>query len=257
MHALSKFHYREWPPPPALTRQLVCLWQLHITGNTDGQRPILPDGCVDLIWLNGATPLVAGPMDRAQHFTLPPGTAVLGARLRPGWAGVALGLPAAQFRNLHVPLADILRTSPLCTATQLTLTKLPALLQKYFVDIAPLDPTMCYTAHWLASNPDGQIRQLAKELQLSERLLHRRCQVALGYGPKVFQRIMRLQRVRWLANTSLSTSLTWLAMESGYADQAHLCREVRTLTGQSPTRLLPRHLSGVALSDLFNSPLSS
>jgi AraC-like DNA-binding protein len=87
--------------------------------------------------------------------------------------------------------------------------------------------------------------------------LHRRCQVALGYGPKVFQRIMRLQRVRWLASTSLSTSLTWLAMESGYADQAHLCRDARSLTGQSPTRLLPRQSSGVALSDLFNSPLSS
>lgn len=253
--ALPEPRYREWPPPPALARPLLCLWQRSIGGDPGGRQPILPDGCVDLIWLNGAGPLVAGPMDRAQRFPLPPGTSVLGARLRPGWSGVALGLPAARLRNLHVPLADIRPDSPLCTATPVTRAGLPLLLLAHFANVDLPDPAMRYATHWLAARPRGRVRELAGELRLSERQLHRRCHVALGYGPKVFQRIMRLQRLRWLAGTSPG-SLTRLALDSGYADQAHLCREARMLTGQPLASLLPRQSADVALSDLFNSPPS-
>lgn len=255
MEAMPRPRYRELPPPPALSRQLVCLWQRHVGGGIDSPQPILPDGCVDLIWLNGALPLVAGPMDRAQPFPLRPGTTILGARLRPGWAGIALGLPAARLLNRHVSLADIAPASPLCTAAPATPAELSDLLQKHFSDVAPLEPAMRYAARWLTANPQGRVRQLARELQLSERQLHRRCQVALGYGPKVFQRVMRLQRVRWLAGTAVIPPPR-LALEAGYADQAHLCREARRLTGRPVTRLLPRQLPAVALSDLFNTPPS-
>jgi AraC-like DNA-binding protein len=47
--------------------------------------------------------------------------------------------------------------------------------------------------------------------------------------------------------------LAALAAEAGYADQAHMSREVRGLTGQSPGVLMRGAQSTLALSDLFKT----
>jgi len=83
----------------------------------------------------------------------------------------------------------------------------------------------------------GIVRGLIEEFGWSERTLRRRCQEAFGYGPKTLERILRFQRfVRLLSNGRVPLSV--LAIEAGYADQAHLAREVRRLSGQSPRTLM-------------------
>ena len=47
--------------------------------------------------------------------------------------------------------------------------------------------------------------------------------------------------------------LAMLAAEAGYADQAHMSRELRALTGRSPATLLREAQSTLALSDLFKT----
>src|SRR5207253_2697718 len=81
-----------------------------------------------------------------------------------------------------------------------------------------------------------RVEELADELGLSERQLHRRCQAALGYGPKTFAGIVRFQR--FLEEARPGASLAALARRHGYADQAHLTREVHRLAGIPPGRLL-------------------
>jgi AraC-like DNA-binding protein len=70
---------------------------------------------------------------------------------------------------------------------------------------------------------------------MSERHLRRRCEVAVGYGPKTLDRVLRFQRFRRLREHRVA-SLAQLAFESGYADQAHLTREYRRLAGTTPGR---------------------
>jgi AraC-like DNA-binding protein len=50
-----------------------------------------------------------------------------------------------------------------------------------------------------------------------------------------------------------SRCLAQLAAEAGYADQPHMTREMRALTGLSPAALLPGRGSTLALSDLFKT----
>ena len=57
-----------------------------------------------------------------------------------------------------------------------------------------------------------------------------------GYGPKTLARILRMRRALDLARAG--APLAEVAVRSGYADQAHLTREVRDLAGVPPTRLL-------------------
>ncbi|GIJ28456.1 hypothetical protein Vqi01_36180 [Micromonospora qiuiae] len=71
---------------------------------------------------------------------------------------------------------------------------------------------------------------------LSSRQLQRRCNTAFGYGPKTLHRILRLQRALALARSG--QSLATVAAEAGYADQAHLAREVRAMAAVPLSALL-------------------
>ena len=44
-----------------------------------------------------------------------------------------------------------------------------------------------------------------------------------------------------------------MGLGAGYADQAHMTREVAVLTGVSPVQLLDRHGTKCMVSDLFNT----
>lgn len=72
-------------------------------GSRDPARPVLPDGCMDLLWA-GDRLLVAGPDTRA--FT--PAAALSGScsgiRFAPGTAPALLGVPAHELRDRRVAL---------------------------------------------------------------------------------------------------------------------------------------------------------
>jgi AraC-like DNA-binding protein len=76
-------------------------------------------------------------------------------------------------------------------------------------------------------------------LGFSERQLQRRFLTAVGYGPKVLQRVLRLRRFLTAAGFGLE-GLAGAALGAGYADQAHLTRECRALTGLTPRQLVTR-----------------
>jgi len=83
--------------------------------------------------------------------------------------------------------------------------------------------------------------ELADAVGLSTRQLHRRCTVAFGYGPATLARILRFQRFVRSAlggGHHRSVPLAGLAACAGYADQAHLSRECRAITGETPSALI-------------------
>ncbi|WP_286163070.1 hypothetical protein [Streptomyces sp. NRRL S-495] len=67
---------------------------------------------------------------------------------------------------------------------------------------------------------------------------------AVGYGPKTLHAVLRFRRaVAWAGSGGGAGALPGLAevaARAGYADQAHLTREVRRWSGVSPTVLLGR-----------------
>jgi AraC-like DNA-binding protein len=80
------------------------------------------------------------------------------------------------------------------------------------------------------------VAAMADRLGLGTRALHRRCLPVFGYGPRRLARVLRLGRS--LEAARAGAPLAQVAADCGYVDQAHLSREVRDLTGTTPTRLL-------------------
>ena len=96
----------------------------------------------------------------------------------------------------------------------------------------PADPLLAEVVRLVGAG--RPISEVADIVGLSDRQLHRRSLVAFGYGPKVLARILRLQRALALARGG--SSFAAAAAEAGYADQAHLAREVRALAGAPLTQ---------------------
>jgi AraC-like DNA-binding protein len=251
--------YREHPPLPALAKHVLCVWSQVIgAGATTYRHRVLPDGCADLVWLGEAPAVVAGPARGPVIVPLAPRTIVVGVRLRPGAASAVLGPPADALCDRDTPLADIWEHEPVpgsvaeLGSIEARLAAAQAALAARLVDAGPPDRSMLAGTRWLARRPAGRIEDLARFLEIGPRRLHRRFVAAVGYAPKTFQRVLRLQRTLALA-ARRRQSLAALAADAGYADQAHMSREVQALTGRSPRILLPGAKSTLALSDLFKT----
>ncbi|MDW4908842.1 helix-turn-helix transcriptional regulator [Streptomyces sp. ADMS] len=203
-----------------------------------GPRPVLPDGCMDLLWCEGRL-LVAGPDTRPY---VPEGAPAhwAGVRFLPGTAPALLGVPAYELRDRRVELADLWgvaevgRLRARVGAAPDPATALEELALRRAAHTDPPDPLLGGLVTALrAGRP---VARTADELGLSARQLHRRSLSAFGYGPKTLARILRLQRALALARKGVPFAET--AARAGYADQAHLARDVRELAGMPLGRLV-------------------
>ena len=221
--------YFEAPPQGQSQRIAEALWRT----DAPHQSLILPDGCTDLLFLPARGEiLVVGAMTRAVRASAP--AEVLGVRLRPWAARALLGVDASRLRDSRVKRAR--RPEEIADA-------LEALSAQRVVTQA-LDPRVRCVAERLQESPDRSVAALSREVGLSARQLQRLFVSHAGMPPKMFARICRLQRARWLSHSM--PNLAALAAEAGYADQAHLCREVRGLVGLPAARLF-----AVKMSDSF------
>jgi len=81
------------------------------------------------------------------------------------------------------------------------------------------------------------VRAAAAECGLGERQYRRRFEQAMGLRPGAWVRIARLENVLQGMSAQDAPSLSALAIDTGYADQAHMSREARALLRQSPSAL--------------------
>ncbi|MET7680717.1 DUF6597 domain-containing transcriptional factor [Streptomyces sp. NPDC005423] len=201
-------------------------------------RPVLPDGCMDLLWSEGRL-LVAGPDTRAH---VPGGAPArwAGVRFRPGGAPAFLGVPAHELRDRRVDLADlwpaaaVRRLSARIDAAADPVTALEQLALDRAAGSPAPDPLLRPLV--AALDAGRPVAATADELGLGVRRLHRLSLAAFGYGPKTLARVLRLRRAVALARDGVPFAVT--AVRTGYADQAHLAREVRELAGMPLGELL-------------------
>jgi AraC-like DNA-binding protein len=233
--------YREWLPPAAVRSSLSCLWVSVIAAHAGpAVTDVLPDGCVDLIWQSGHGGYIAGPDTGPAPAELPAGTIIVGARFRPGAGGPALGLPLARLRDQRVDLADCLPGLARQLPAELSADAALALVTGLSCQLASDSPPDLLVLHGTRLLASGRttVAQLGTELTVSERQLRRRFDAAVGYGPKTLHRVLRFRHA--LAQLSVAArpaDLASLALQAGYADQAHLTREMTRLAGQPPGAL--------------------
>lgn len=200
--------------PSVLPDAALELWRFTATEPATVHIP--PDGCRDLIVLvprTGAPScLVSSLAETTETHAFAPGDRAVGLRLRPG----------AQFdeRALMASLRDGERHDD---------TDLLAAVGA----AARLDSRVDEALGCLREAPSLQFAQA--RLGVSTRSLERLLSLRTQHGPTWWRSLARARRcARALTGT---TPLAALAADHGYADQAHMTRDLRRWFGATPTRL--------------------
>ncbi|MCX5611496.1 MULTISPECIES: helix-turn-helix domain-containing protein [unclassified Streptomyces] len=205
----------------------AVLWRAEGPGQV-----VLPDGCMDLMWVEGRL-LVAGADTGPHPAGEVAGGAFAGIRFAPGTAPALLGVPAHRLRDRRValddlwPAGEVRRLAGRVASYGDPCAGLDALAARRAAEAGPPDPLVAEVVALLrAGRP---VARIAAAVGLGERQLRRRSLDAFGYGPRTLGRVLRLRSALELARAGMPYAE--VACVAGYADQAHLAREVRALAG--------------------------
>jgi AraC-like DNA-binding protein len=241
--------YVERPPVPRLSGVVRTVWTQR-TGATAYVQRHLPTGGVEIHFPLGGRPQLVGPLTGPAIEVIPPHTTIVGVRFQPG---AAPPLPSAldDLVDQRLALADLWGhpverlVAAMTDDPERALTVLQAHLLREFRRAVRVDPLVGAAVRALMPWHPVDIGALATHLALSPSQLRRRCLDAVGVSPKVLQRTLRFQGFLALAQAGATATgqrgadgMAGLAVDVGYADQAHLSRECLRLTGLTPRELL-------------------
>lgn len=237
-------------PDPAVARSVeyywLVRWDLH--GLPPYEQKVLSHPNVHLVF-EAPRARVYG-VDRSLFVRRLEGAGhVLGARFRPGAFRALAGHPVRGLADRSVPAAEyfgpeadrlnaeILGT-PHGPGTPAALTALAdAFLRPRLPAPDPVAAEVAAMVDRITGSPDlFRVDELAAELGLTVRRLQRLFAEYVGASPKWVLRRARLHAAAERAAAEGGLDLAALAVELGYADQAHLTRDFTAAVGVPPAR---------------------
>ncbi|TWO67033.1 helix-turn-helix transcriptional regulator [Caenimonas sedimenti] len=249
------------PPLPAL-RPFVRLVWADVAEPAMRQQPwrehVLPTGCMHLALRWGGPPLrLFGDAADATGTTL--GHAVVGgarntfyvkeagvagwsvgAQLEPGAASALFRDSAEALAGRHTPLADLCGRDADILLERMQAQPDPAscleLLETWLLARLPrvrgIHPGVA--ASLAVLHQGARVEEAVRASGLSHRHLVAKFREATGLAPKQHARILRLQAA--LARLGApGAPAAEVALDAGYADQAHFSRDFRAFVGMTPT----------------------
>jgi AraC-like DNA-binding protein len=186
--------------------------------------------------------VVGGVRDEAYLKDSSDPAPAVGVVFRPGAAGAFLGAPADAFAGCHTPLdafwgGDVERLRMELGATA-DLEQRLAIVERALLQRLPrirgVDPAIVQAALMLEhQRPVGQV---AAALDCSHRHFIARFTETTGLAPKRYARLARFGRVLRRFERKPETPWAVIALDAGFADQAHFNRDFRAFAGISPGR---------------------
>lgn len=272
--------YRERQPSPPLRPFVECFWiaRSALPATTRRREILLPDGTTQLLFSS------AGGYRRFEDSSVKRGEEIVGShlvgmrtqgvfieqkgieeifaiRFRAGGLAPFLTLPAVETIQRSLTLdslfgssADELETMIFEAPTadeRIAITErflLRLLKQRESTTLYARRPLTHAVAKIYGSRGTVSIDRLGRELGLSYRSIDRLFERHIGIPPKRLSRIVRFNYALNLMHRSAGAGQSRIALEAGYADQAHMIRDFREFTHTTPTDFLARRYGIVAVS---------
>lgn len=223
--------YREFDPPNEIAHLAAAAWTLDV-GNAEAgwtAHTATPDGCVEIIHrLEGCSiwrtdqpaAFVAGLITGPAQLQLSSGSRFIGLRLRP-WAWNALsGTPVRDFVDNW---RDLTAVAPhLC----------PFQSAEEALDLIPADlltPDEAALANAIVDS--ASVAELVERSGRPRRWLQRWFQRNVGLPPQTYLRLVRFNET-FAGMDEMTGTLADHAAAHGFADQAHMAREFRKMSGE-------------------------
>jgi AraC-like DNA-binding protein len=254
--------YVEIKPAVQLARFIECYWTLESDGSAASSpqtEPILPDGCVELIFNFGAqfvehydgkvirqpVSFLVGQMTRPMLIAPTGFVCVVGVRFHPGGTLPFFRLPMHELTDATVELCVV--SNYLERRLFERVGQESSLLQKVRAVETCLNECVRNSRQdsWILGLAAKIVSEaglisvdtLASSTGISSRQLERRFLQEVGVTPKLLCRILRFQRIFRSIDENDGRWAT-AAADCGYYDQSHLIRDFKQFAGETPSVFL-------------------
>lgn len=266
-------NYQTFPSSPELAGLVSCYWTLEgAASNPPVPQTIVPDGCMEMIFHHGdlyrqylpdgssilqPRCFVFGQLTRPLVIEPTGVTNIFSVRFHPEGFSPWLTCPVRELENRAVSLEELYGITGQQLEQHLlgsyTVAGRIAIVENFLLQrlrhSSTVDNIVAAAVDTLLA-ADGQLamKDICTPLPIDRRQLQRRFSSVVGLSPKQLARIIRLQSALRRLLEGRFASLTELAYEGEYYDQAHFIREFREFTGYTPREFYGDNL---ALSALF------
>jgi AraC-like DNA-binding protein len=265
-------NYTVHTPTKELQPFVKCFWILEDDGSDiPARQRVVPDGCMELIFHYGdlyeqffedgtsiiqPRSFVFGQITNYIEIAPTGVSGIVAARFLPDGLMAFINMPVTALENKAVPIADVFgekgkfleekvmqagdNLQRIQLMEQFLLSRLAAtatidLIAKNCVDVI------------FQSQGQLSVVDLADKMKINRRNIERKFTTAIGMSPKQLARVVRLQATIRMLEQKKFSSLTSLAYENGYYDQAHFIKDFREFTGVSPKSFFSGSLRFAAL----------
>jgi AraC-like DNA-binding protein len=241
--------YEEQRPPTGQSTLVSCYWRFIVESSdtVPFEHIIMPDGTVSLSYYEGASPndwrvSLAGPGVAARKIVIGASGRWLGIRFRAGVVGAMWGLKAGRLRDRteildpRAALAECMRAA-LKDASSIdeSMERLSAHVTGWIAASRPLDAAVVAAATAICeAGGHIAVADLGSPLGLGIRQLRRRFVEEVGLTLKEYARARRVRRAFVDALGDIKSRWADISCAAGYADQAHLARDFKTVFGMTP-----------------------
>lgn len=264
--------YNTFPPGVELNSIIKCYWTLEgpIEPSPQKQR-IVPDGCMEMIFhlgdnyiqylQDGSTivqpkSFVFGQITTSLDIEPTGLTNIFAVRFHPdGFTPIAC-IPIKDMDNRAVPLGELfaedgLKLQEAILAAQEITDKIRIIEAFLLARLSVpeiIDRTVKSTVQEIIRlKGQGSVEDLSMKMSVNRRQLERKFAARIGLSPKQLLKIIRLQTALKLLQNNESNSLTDIAHESEYYDQARFIKDFKEFTGLIPKQFYSGNLKMTAL----------
>lgn len=255
--------YAVHPPPPPLAGRVDYLWSLTDAPPHSSER-VIPSGTIEIVFnlhedefrirrpgsggeesarFRGA--IVSGPYRRAFGVETRAHASIVGVHFKPGGASGVLGVPAGSLADTHVELEALWGRRAAALRERLAAAadaaqRFRILGQALVGALSPSQRPRGEVAFALGrlGAPGVEVGAVARDVQLSHRRFIELFTERVGMTPKRYARVRRFQRALGRLNGEGAPEWARVALDCGYFDQAHLCRDWAEFTGLSPAEFV-------------------
>lgn len=253
-------NYQTFPPHPDLASVIKCHWTLEVPADMHADRQrIIPDGCIEMMFILGDD---VKRFVSDHEYVLQPRDMVLGQITEPffiqptGYVNTfAVRFYPYGFTNfVNTPIKDLAnKDTPIealfgaqaaealsqhiieATTTEQRIRIVEEFLLGKLTDSATIDQIVSSTIDMLFQTKGSMpIRSIMKDQLSTRRKLERKFVQQVGMSPKQLGKVIRLQAALKRLLNRQDESLTDIAYESEYYDQAHFIKDFKEFTGTNP-----------------------
>jgi len=266
-------NYTTFEPHHELTTLIKCYWTLESPKEeTPEKQTIVPDGCVEMIFHYGdlykqytekgnsiiqPKCFVIGQLTRPLEIQATGETGIFAVRFHPNGFLPFTTIPIKEMENTAVSVNKIFGKDGQeieqkiinASSTSERIKLIEIFLLNRLTDSRTVDRIVKSTVETiLTANGQLSVNELSEQININRRQLVRKFSSAIGLSPKQLSKTIRLQATLKMLLSKQFTSLTALAYENEYYDQAHFIKDFKELTGYTPKEF---YGSKLKMSSLF------